>query len=107
MYKPKDRRIFRYWDGVKERYADPIEIVRSITNIENLDIDADSIKAEQGDAESLGRILDGLRDILDIPHYTENDGEPEGLLNDEVLEVYKEFSNFVMAKKKDIEQKQS
>lgn len=108
MYKPKDRRIFRYWDGSKERYVDPMVVLDRLLKIE-ADFDSLAVKAEhEGDVKAILELMSACREALDIAPYAEDDeGNATGLLDGEVIEVFKEYQDFITDVKKNIDSKQN
>src|ERR1700722_14481626 len=67
---PKEQKIFRYGDGVRDRVGDPLRILRELTSDPTLSLEIDYKLSETECPETLnaiGRVADVVRKAFDIP----------------------------------------
>ena len=90
LYPVKDRTIFRYWDGAKQRSADPLVLYKRVMEIgPELSIDikvANSVSKDAGKAYT--SVVNKLRSIFEVTEYKEGEG---GLTEMEVSVLFDEF----------------
>lgn len=89
------REIFRYWDGRKNRVADPIRVWREIIADPEFEIERDAGLMEVNDREAWVRCVNATRRILGIPEF-----EQGGLTEDETVQQFQAFCVFVATLKK-------
>lgn len=94
MWKPEERLIYRYWNGSKEVGADPLVLYRALMGQSESDIKSDGALMETGDAEALGRIVAAARKVFNVEEFHEENGEPVGLLESEVLQLLNDFASW-------------
>jgi len=94
---PKVQRIFKYFDGTRERSADPVTVIRKMAAHPKFDVDrhlADMVCGEPGlEAEASEISVQATREIFGIPAWTED--TPEGLTEMETLGVLNDFVLYV------------
>ncbi len=115
MFKPEQRTIFKYHDGTRERWADPISIqmeiakrikefdkleklVRLVAEKENLH---DSYTPSEKDVEAINRFLDIICEIFRVKRFTDESGKPEGLTVPQINRIYLDFVEFTTELKND------
>lgn len=95
----EDRFIFRYWDGRRQRRADPLEVFRGFFSHPNFDLetDPDLVFAEdlRISLEASARLTTAVRDILQVPPFAEG-----GLTEAECLRLWQDFFAYTHAVKK-------
>lgn len=93
MFRPKERLIYRYWDGRKERLGDPLALVRRLTTYEGLALEVDAKLASGSTPEApaaLGRIVDATRAVFGVQPL-----EQGGMTEGECLALLYHFMEFV------------
>lgn len=97
LFTPKQRTIFRYWDGVKTRSVDPLVLYRKVMDIApELSIDikvANSVSKDAGKAYSA--VVDKLQKIFEVGSY-----EQGGLTEMELSVLFDQFMLFCESIKK-------
>lgn len=92
-FKPKERLIYSYWDGQRQRQGDPLALVRSLTSVDgvSLDIDAKLAAGSTPDApKAMGRLIDAVRTVFGVKPL--DDG---GLTEAETLALLYHFLEFI------------
>lgn len=86
--KPKrDKRdIYSYWDGEKDRTADPLVLWHNLFSDEEIDLIADLKKAAEGQLEAHNRISDLVRKTFGVKKF-----EDGGLTNIELHALAQDF----------------
>lgn len=91
------RNIFPYWDGVRDRRADPLEVWRGL----NTDAEFSLIKhpelIDAGDLDAMRIGADAIRRCLDIPSFARG-----GLTEEECLDLMIAFFDYTAVLKKNI-----
>lgn len=95
MFSAEERAIFEYFDGEKQRKADPIELIRAMHSIDGFDPQADAKAADVGDMQAMGRVIDAARKVFGVSSFSEENGETKGLLSFEVLQLVKSLGDFL------------
>ncbi|HEY1601733.1 MAG TPA: hypothetical protein VGG64_19185 [Pirellulales bacterium] len=97
----RQREIFRYWDGTKERGADPLVVLRALVTDSEFDIKTDPELAAQGIADATDRTLKAIRRVLSVrPWETLACGKEVGLTDAETLELLSDFGLYLDGLKK-------
>lgn len=91
----RQREIFRYRDGTRERRADPIAVWRALLSDESFEIERDSQLMELNDRGAWGRCVTATRKALSVPEF-----ENGGLTEDETVNLFQSFCLYVAALKK-------
>ena len=91
------RFIFEYWDGSRQRAADPVVIWRAIHDDPELVIPGDIEAADLGDMDAQGKVVAAVRRAFDVTGWTES--EP-GLTELECLALIVQFVEFTESLKK-------
>jgi hypothetical protein len=100
--KPAERQIFRYWDGEKERHADPIEMFRRMAVHDTFDLEGHlkdltaSVPQVQLEAEQI--TVDAVREIFGVKAWSEDC--PTGLTRGETMNLLGQFIMYTDALKK-------
>ena len=91
IYKPKDRLIFKYFDGEKIVSADPMVVYRRMLDVSvDLNVDMTVATSASKDApSSYQKMIEKLRKIFQVKPL-----ELGGLTENETFLVYINFSNF-------------
>ncbi len=97
LWKPKERLIFKYWDGEKERLVDPMPLWRKVKDVMQ-EVEADLVLARspmKGSLRGFELASKRLRKAFDLkPH------EEGGLTELECVELYQWFTAWVGVEKK-------
>lgn len=91
IYKPKDRLIFKYFDGEKIVSADPMVVYRRMIDV-SIDLNADitiATSPSKAAPEAYQKMVEKLRKIFQVKPL-----ELGGLTENETFLVYINFSNF-------------
>lgn len=101
-----DRKIFRYFDGQRQRAADPLEILRKLRQ-HPCDIDkAETLRRETTDEtlhdEAWRELVSAARDVFDINPL---DPDGHGLTEQESYDVLDQFGEFLDSLKKSTDPK--
>lgn len=94
----RGRGLFRYWDGHQTRYADPALLWRRLLNHPGLDFAVMVPLADQGKEPEATQVTEILCEIFDVKPW--NDSTKSGLTSWEVLNLVREFEEYLMALKK-------
>lgn len=100
MYRPRERLIYRYNDGVKDRRADPMVIQRELAKCEALDLEIKCLGLQTPEAalrslEAVGNVTGYVRTAFSLPLF-----EDGGLSEAECIELLNDFCLFVADLKK-------
>ena len=97
------RRLFVYWDGRQTVRADPMVIMRRMSDHETFDPDNDYKRLKNPNSAARGRALEHLaqvsRDVFDLPTF---DGR-NGLTELELLHLLTQFNASMAALKKNMQ----
>jgi len=91
------RLIFKFWDGARERRADPMEVFRAIETDPKYRIGVTDILVDAGDHESIDTSLAMIRRVFGVAQWTESS---PGLTEQETLELMANFCLYIAALKK-------
>lgn len=91
----KHRGIFHFWDGQRERAADPFEIHWAIAADPEFNLDRDSALMQAGDVEASQKAVRCVHRAFGVKPFDQG-----GLLADECLLLIEEFYEFAGALKK-------
>jgi len=91
----RERKIFTYWDGQRFRRADPLAVVRGLSNDPKFDLETTPAAADRGDLEAVEITCNAARSVLKIPSL-----EDGGLTDAECFETLIAFFDFCAALKK-------
>ena len=94
MYKPKERKIYKFFDGKKNRGLDPLE---AELKLESVDIDWEErfVSLQTGDKQALVDISEAARKVFSVePYEISDDGAESGLTTTEVFELLADFVEF-------------
>lgn len=91
------RGIFQFWDGERERYVDPFEILRAISSDTEVNLETESALMLAGDDAATLKTVQLVRRAFGVKHFNEG-----GLLEAECLELIERFYDFLGALKKNI-----
>lgn len=98
----KNRRIFRYWDGLRWRRKDPIEIMRALIEHPTFDGETDPVLAVEGKGrialEASARCRQAVQEIFEAQPYNEKTGK--GLTEGESYGLLMQFGEYTGALKK-------
>lgn len=96
----RSRDIFRYWDGTRERGADPIKILRALIGDEKFNAEVHPDLALAGDIEAMAVTMDATRKVFGLSEYSDADGRDSGLTDGETLELLNRFGEYMESLKK-------
>ena len=94
----KARKLFRYWDGLRTRNEDPLELQVRLETHPTCRWDTHPVLAEQGDLEAYRICLAAIRDVFGIPQFDSTTSA--GLTQLELMELLKSFAAYIEALKK-------
>lgn len=96
------RAIFRFFDGVRERRADPLVVLRALAADPRFLLDKHPALAAAGDAESQHITVAAVRSAFAVQaySYTARDQRESGLTDEESLELLSRFAEFLEVVKK-------
>ena len=97
-WRCRERQLFRYWDGSRERAADPLVVYRSLDRDEEFNNQRHPYMVEAGDDEATGIMLRAIQRAFDVTAYDEQAGT--GLTQLEMLSLYGDFSGYCEGLKK-------
>jgi glutamate/tyrosine decarboxylase-like PLP-dependent enzyme len=88
-FKAKDRRsIFRYWNGKKWTFADPIAVLRSINNDPDFSYDKHWLAAVHGNVDDVGIVAKAVYQAFNA---TPLDDKSNGLTEAECVNLLADF----------------
>lgn len=93
VFRPKERLIYSYWDGERNRKGDPLELLRRLNGYEGLALKEDAQLAFGSTPEApraLGRLVGAVREIFGVKRL--DDG---GLAEAECLGLLVQFLQFI------------
>jgi len=104
---PSERDIFKYWDGTKNRYVDPLKIWNFMWN-EDEDVQKEFARVAQNELEATTLMVQLARKWFDIPPYSceEVDGadgvqlKHTGLTDLEICNVLRDYLQYTNELKK-------
>lgn len=96
----RNREIFRYWDGTRERGADPIKALRGMLGDERFNVETHPDLALAGDLEASEICLKTVRRVFGIEEFSEANGAEHGLTDGETLKVLFAFGEYMDTLKK-------
>ena len=105
MFKPEVRSIYKYWNGDKEVYGDPMTILMRFNSapIEGFNFEVDCKLLQVQCPQTLPafeRLIKVARFTFNLAEYSEIDGKPYGVVDNECLQIMLEFWEWVDAQKK-------
>lgn len=113
MFRRKKRTgIFRYWDGFRYRYADPIEIEIRIHQHPTCNFPAVCRVAQRGfqkDApeshvkesmDAMSVLIPAIKQVFEIPDFNHDTGR--GLTAHQIIELFGRFDDLIVDLKKNI-----
>ena len=93
VFKPKERRIFKFFDGSRNRGIDPLEADIALEAVD-LDWEAQFTQMQLGKAAAATAIVDAARAVFKLaPYELADDGSESGLTASEVLDL---LGNFIV-----------
>ncbi len=97
--KPNRQSIYRYWDGLKWSFADPIAVLRTINNDPDFSFDKHWLAAVQGNVNDVGIVAKAVyRAFNALPL----DGKGNGLTEAECVNLLADFLYYCEEVKKNI-----
>lgn len=96
----RQREIFRFWDGEKERGVDPLVIWTNLWGDDSIDVDVEFKRIANNELESTVEVVKAARNWFSIKPFTVTDSGEEGLTDLEVCDVLRDFLTFVNEIKK-------
>lgn len=108
----RKRELFKYWDGSKTRYADPIKIDHGFlshptyrNDVHPQTIQAATLSPEDKEIQTLGVeawgiMVNAILEVFDVKEWKEN--QP-GLTQNECMELFNQYGEYVATLKKNIE----
>lgn len=102
VYKPKERKIYHYWNGKDTVSSDPMVLFKKLMAIgPELDVDFQVAASPHPDAMKMhSKALEKLRGVFDVKSL-DKDG---GLTETETLQLYNHFLTFAGMVKKNLSQ---
>lgn len=92
----RTREIFRFWDGRRWRYADPLAVARALENNERFDWTTHPALTATGDLDALKVTADAVREAFALPLFDGRHGLTEG----ECLSLLADFTDYLDSLKK-------
>ena len=93
-----EREIFKYHDGVRDRYGDPFVIARKLKTNQHGDLAALEAMAGEMQEPETTQFVQVLREAFGIPPWNDLDGE--GLTDWNVMDVFQRFGDYIEGLKK-------
>jgi len=90
------RFLFRFFDGVRKRAIDPLQVYLRLAG--DMELAALAERSEQGDREAIEALAERLARIFDVQLYDERTGRGLTLL--EVFDLFYRFTDWVELQKK-------
>lgn len=89
------REIFQFWDGRRDRRADPLATWRGYLTHKTFNLQIHPALVESGDVEAIGVVAAATRDVFGVPSF-----EDGGLTEQECLELTVQFFSWIDEVKK-------
>lgn len=101
-YTPRERAIYRYFNGVREVAVDPLRVQRELAAVPDLDLETDAKLAglatpNPESAKSFDRLVEAVRKVFQVQPLSE-DGI--GLTDAECVELLASFALYIADVKK-------
>lgn len=105
LFSPLRRRrnpsaIFRYWDGTRDRYCDPLIAFQALAAHPEFDLANTPIEADRGDPDAIRAMVKACCDAFSVTQWSEE--HPGGLTQMECIGLMVDFTNYLLAVKKNI-----
>jgi len=91
------REIFSFWDGVRERRADPITLYRGLSSHKDYNLENDIPATVEGDPTAHALTVRVVREVFDVPGWSE---DSPGLTERETVELLWQFDGYLESLKK-------
>lgn len=99
--RERQRAIFRYWDGTRERGADPAVVYRALVSHPTFDWETHPVLIDTGDKDALAITLGAIREVFGVVAWAEdNDGRSTGLTDWETIDLLIQFNWYLGGLKK-------
>jgi hypothetical protein len=85
------RDIFSYWDGQKQRRADPLKIARALDGHKTLNLQRDLPLLDAGDPEATGNVVNSVLEVFGCQAWSES---TPGLTMTEALDLLNSFCEY-------------
>ena len=95
----RQRQIFSYWDGSRQRSADPLEVARALDYHPKFSAKLHIPLIESGDDDALQITLGAVRDVFGVPAWSE---KTPGLTQQETIDLLDRFVTYLDDLKKNI-----
>src|SRR5579871_138908 len=97
--KPKDadRQLFRFWDGERQRSADPFAALLAFDDHPEFDIAQHAPALDRGDKDAMRLAIDATRQVFQVKEWRE---DQPGLTQAETLALFWQFMAYNQAVKK-------
>lgn len=108
MFTKKERQIYRYYNGNKVVGCDPMLVQMKLAKYTDWQTDIKLLQlVNQESLAAYERLTGAARVAFNVKSFSEEDGEQSGLLDQEVMELLVDFSDFVKDIKKKPDETQS
>jgi hypothetical protein len=96
--RSRSRAVFRFWDGFRWRYADPLEAIFALHVHPEYNYRKHPFQADRGNHEAIAIIATAVSDALDVPAF--NEKTMQGLTITERLQVFVDLNDYLARQKK-------
>jgi len=93
-----EREIFKYHDGVRDRYGDPLAIARKLKTNQHGDIETLATLCDDFQEPEASQFIEVVRKAFGLPDWNDQDGS--GLTDSEVVELFGKFADYIEGLKK-------
>lgn len=99
--RDRQRAIFRYWDGTRERGADPAVVYRAFVSHPTFNWETHPVLIDTGDKEALTITLGAIREVFGVAAWSEDGhGNSSGLTDWETIDLLIQFNHYIGGLKK-------
>jgi hypothetical protein len=103
FFKTRNPRfVFKYHDGTRDRYADPVAIMRAMTSHPTLDLEQNLAEFQSEDSKLRNEaslvLVESTREIFGLHPFSEE--HPNGLTELETLDILNAFIEYTETLKK-------
>lgn len=96
----RNRQIFHYWDGRRNRKADPLAVLESLRTRKDFDLERDPVLAGEGESDAIAATVRAVRESFGVPAWSE---ESWGLTGGESIALLTEFFTYLESVKKKLD----
>lgn len=105
--EPPRQSIFRYWDGTKWSFADPIVVLRNINDDPDFSYDKHWLAAVQGNVDDVGVVAKAVYRAFPATPLVSGNADGKGLTEAECVNLLADFLYYCEEVKKNTSQPQT